>query len=376
MTFRPSVVPDRDNDIISTFTRSFERARNLVRSDQADRRAQSAFDLEQRVRTQALEDREFEAGVRRGQPGVFRTDGGAGQAGGAEPIAQALGAAGAVSPALGPDFRGVREVAKGGVGVRTEPSGPADATDVGGGFAFSRRMQREIEAGELREEQEAAEVSPAAERGRLEQRLEGRRLRGEEREAEAAGLETQHSQANALRAQFPDELEGVADDVQVITQGRLLAQQALRATPTGAQAASAGTRRDQSRAAILSNFQRKLATATRTAAAERDPVLEEMARRRGETLDTEIDRGEIMRETIRESAAAGDITAQEAQNLMGDVEAMLTESSATGPAGGILTQSEIEAFAAAVEDLPAAERDAELRDLGLDDDAIKQILGG
>jgi hypothetical protein len=373
MTFRPSVVPDRDNDIVSTFTRSFERARNLVRQDQADVRERKAFDLEQRVRTQALEDREFEAGVRRGQPGVFRTDGGAGQAGGAEPIAEALGAAGAVSPAFGPDLGAVREVAKGGVGVRTEP-GPADAVDVGGGFAFSRRMQQEIEAGELLTEQEAEEVSPAAEREGLETRAEARRLRGEERTAEAEATGREHSKANALRAQFPDELEGIADDVQVIEQGRLLVQQAIRSTPTGSQITSAGTRRDQSRAAILANFQRKLAVQEREASGQ--TLGERMiAKRLGET-PAEIDRGEIMRETIRESAAAGDITAAEAQNLMGDVEAMLTESSATGPAGGILSQSEIEAFAAAVEDLPAAERDAELRDLGLDDDAIKQILGG
>ncbi len=372
MTFRPSVVPDRDNDIVSTFTRSFERARNLVRQDQADVRERKAFDLDQRIRSQALEDREFEAGVKRGQAGVFRTE--TGGTGGAEPITQALGAAGATSPAFGPDLAPVREVAKGGVGVRTEP-GPADAVEVGEGFAFSRRMQKEIEASDLLTQQQAAEVSPAAEREGLESRSEARRARGEERKLEAEATGREHSKANALRAQFPDELEGISDDVQVIEQGRLLAQQALRSTPTGAQKASASTRRDQSRAAILSNFQRKLATATRTQAADRDPILEEMARRRGETLDTEIDRGEIMRETIRESAAAGDITAQEAQGLMGDVEAMLTESSATGPAGGTLAQSEIEAFAAAVEDLPEAEREAELRDLGLDEDAIKQILG-
>ena len=40
MTFRPSVLPDRDNDILSTFVRSFERARQLRRADQAASRAQ------------------------------------------------------------------------------------------------------------------------------------------------------------------------------------------------------------------------------------------------------------------------------------------------------------------------------------------------
>jgi len=40
VTFRPSVLPDRDNDVLSTFVRSFERARQLRRADQAASRAQ------------------------------------------------------------------------------------------------------------------------------------------------------------------------------------------------------------------------------------------------------------------------------------------------------------------------------------------------
>lgn len=71
MTFRPSVVPDRGNDIISTFTRSFESARNLVRQDQADKRARVLFEQETRSREQDIEDREFEAAVRGGQAGTF-----------------------------------------------------------------------------------------------------------------------------------------------------------------------------------------------------------------------------------------------------------------------------------------------------------------
>lgn len=71
MTFRPSVVPDRDNDIISTFTRSFESARNLVRQDQADKRARLQFEQETRSRERDIEDREFDAAVRSGQAGTF-----------------------------------------------------------------------------------------------------------------------------------------------------------------------------------------------------------------------------------------------------------------------------------------------------------------
>ena len=70
MTFRPSVLPDRDNDIISTFTRSFERARNLVRQDQANAREQKAFEQESRLRAFDIEDREFDAAIRQAAPGV------------------------------------------------------------------------------------------------------------------------------------------------------------------------------------------------------------------------------------------------------------------------------------------------------------------
>ncbi len=71
MTFRPSVVPDRDNDIISTFTRSFESARNLVRKDQADKRARVQFEQETRLREQDIEDRERDAAIASGQTGTF-----------------------------------------------------------------------------------------------------------------------------------------------------------------------------------------------------------------------------------------------------------------------------------------------------------------
>ena len=50
MTFRPSVLPDRDNNILDTFIRSFERARQLRRADQADARAQQEFNARQEDR--------------------------------------------------------------------------------------------------------------------------------------------------------------------------------------------------------------------------------------------------------------------------------------------------------------------------------------
>ena len=60
MTFRPSVLPDRDNDILSTFIRSFERARQLRRADQAESRAQAEFEARQEDREARREEQLFQ----------------------------------------------------------------------------------------------------------------------------------------------------------------------------------------------------------------------------------------------------------------------------------------------------------------------------
>ena len=57
MTFRPSVLPDRDNDVLSTFVRSFERARQIRRADQADSRAEAEFNARQEDREAQRQDR-------------------------------------------------------------------------------------------------------------------------------------------------------------------------------------------------------------------------------------------------------------------------------------------------------------------------------
>jgi hypothetical protein len=59
VTFRPSVLPDRDNDILSTFIRSFERARQLRRADQADARAGAEFNARQEDREARKAEAEF-----------------------------------------------------------------------------------------------------------------------------------------------------------------------------------------------------------------------------------------------------------------------------------------------------------------------------
>ena len=63
MTFRPSVLPDRDNDILSTFTRSFERARQQRRADQADSRAQGEFEARQEDREAQRKDKILDANI-------------------------------------------------------------------------------------------------------------------------------------------------------------------------------------------------------------------------------------------------------------------------------------------------------------------------
>jgi hypothetical protein len=63
MTFRPSVVPDRDNDILSTFVRSFERARQNRRADQADARAQQEHVARQEDREALRDDKILSANL-------------------------------------------------------------------------------------------------------------------------------------------------------------------------------------------------------------------------------------------------------------------------------------------------------------------------
>jgi hypothetical protein len=71
MAFRPSVLAEPGKDIISTFARSFESARQLVRQTQFDRRALALQDQEIRSREQDIEDRDFAAQQVRNRPGTF-----------------------------------------------------------------------------------------------------------------------------------------------------------------------------------------------------------------------------------------------------------------------------------------------------------------
>ena len=74
MAFRPSVLAEPGKDIISTFARSFESARQLVRQTQFDRRALQLQDQEIRLREQDIEDRDFAAEQIRNRPGTFEAE--------------------------------------------------------------------------------------------------------------------------------------------------------------------------------------------------------------------------------------------------------------------------------------------------------------
>lgn len=116
MTFRPSVQPDRDNDVLSTFVRSFERARQQRRADQADSRANAEFNARQEDREAQRQDRilqtnldvatdpglQFQRGFEINQelPGTRAQVTAEAPGGGRQTIAEALG----------PDLQTTREV--------------------------------------------------------------------------------------------------------------------------------------------------------------------------------------------------------------------------------------------------------------------------
>jgi hypothetical protein len=275
MTFRPSVLPDRDNDIISTFTRSFERTRNLVRKEQADVRERKRFEQESLLRGQEIEDREFDAAVRSGGAGTFDP----GRRGDRTPdtIEGALGrqtprapvGAGGLFPGAGADaadpdartpagpprllpgrggledvpglFSGVParpgadapEVGVGGVRVRTEPDGggptreqittpgflpepdlPEDAVALPGGSGrfFSETLRR------MREREEGA-ADIASESEALEGTAAGVRAIADERRRREtfealtpAELTQKEGAVDAFRRRFAEEMAEIPDE--------------------------------------------------------------------------------------------------------------------------------------------------------------------
>ncbi len=387
MTFRPSVVPDRDNDIISTFTRSFERARNLVRADQANAREQKRFDEESRIRQFDIEDREFDAAIRQAAPGVTPAGGARAPAfptGGAEPIGDAF----AVPPVSGggdlgvqiPDFEGGREEIPGvgGVGVVTEPAPGrrGDEVPLPGGGTFSRSLEESILAAEQeRETRRAADIEFDLPEAREERRLEERETITETAERQRE-INERFGEAQAFRNLFP-ELAEITNDDTVIAQGEILAQQQLRRTPTGASIASAAGRTDRGVANVLAVFERQLAAGL-SAARRRTPTAAERgaALRTGEAIDFEadVDRATIMRDAITSALTAGTINPEQAATMEQNVEQLLEQAGAGGGgAGGPLPEADLAFFLENTVGTTIEEQQAEWRSFGLDAQEIAQL---
>ena len=387
MTFRPSVLPDRDNDIISTFTRSFERARNLVRQDQANAREQKAFEQESRLRAFDIEDREFDAAIRQAAPGVTpagRTAAApAFPTGEAEPLGEAFAQPNipGVTGDLGievPDFTGGREdiPGVGGVGVITEPARRGDAVPLPGGGTFSRSLETSIlEAEQERETRRAADVQfdlPEARRERA----------GEEREEIVETAERQREitqregQARAFRTLFPEIPTDLGTDA-VIQMGEVLEARALRETPTGASVVSAQGRTDRGVANVLAVFERRLA-ADLSAARRQEPTpqqrLESLQSGVPFSAEGDVSRARIMEEAITSALTAGTITPDQAATMQNNVQGLLTQAGEGGATGGSLTEEDVAFFLENSGGGTIQQQAEQWRMDGLDEDEIAQLV--
>lgn len=159
MTFRPSVLPDRDSGIIGTFTRAFERTRGLLAQDAADRRAQEAFDTEQRGREADIESSLLESRLRIAEdPGL--------STGREAPITRAFRQqGGAVSPAGTPNVsRSLSQIAREAAGPERQPIGRLGEEDVFFTPGKRRAQQEEDVRSEFALEEELAEPERERER--------------------------------------------------------------------------------------------------------------------------------------------------------------------------------------------------------------------
>jgi hypothetical protein len=223
VTFRPSVLPDRDNDILSTFVRSFERARQLRRADQADARASAEFTARQEDREAQKQDRilqtnlevasrpelQFQRGFEINQqlPGTraqvtAETPGGGRQA---------------IAEALGPDLQTTREVEGELVG-----RGP-------GGREIFRSEEAGIQGRQEEQRRDLEFQRELDEPARLEQADADRQERGDlERALRAAGVAEEEIRVLVRNPQAARQrLQSISAQ-----SGRDTAAEAVRETPT------------------------------------------------------------------------------------------------------------------------------------------------
>jgi len=392
MTFRPSVLPDRDNNILDTFIRSFERARQLRRADQADARAQQEFNARQEDREAQREATILQSNLAvREDPSLsFEETFEVQQLPGTQATVTAEGPEGERTPIASAQGPTLMEVAQG-ERVGTGPGG----RDI----FFSER------AGEVGREQRA-EREIAAER-RLQE--------PERREAAEAQAQERTELANALRqagvpeAEIPVLVRNPEDARQRLQSisaqaGRTEAAEAGRvATTTGGErerAANISAIRDQfesvgrpisdAQAAIFEANPRMMEDALRPIPQERQDIIMEDLERMQDLLDDiegeELSNPEKLERKKRALIDGGYMgpaedfgtglarfqeARQEARNMAGTfLQPQQTAEPGAGPAaasglGGneprqTVSSAQIPAAAAIIEDLNFADRNAEI----------------
>lgn len=183
MTFRPSVLPDRDNNLLSTFTRTFEATRQAIRQDQADRRAQREFESREGERAFTREREEFalRADIARDPTISVGPETGA-QAGFRQ---QARGVTPAGQPDIFGALRGVSEEAAGPprVSLGMVPGTEEEAFFEPRGRERALRAEAELQRDIGRPEAEAEAAATAEERQELDTALESIGVPIEERRA-------------------------------------------------------------------------------------------------------------------------------------------------------------------------------------------------
>ena len=393
MTFRPSVQPDRDNDILSTFVRSFERARQLRRADQADSRASAEFTARQEDREAQKQatilqsnlairedpslsfDQAFEV---QQLPGTQATVTAEAPGGGREQIATAQG------PTLIETARGES--------VGTGPGGrEIFFSERAGEVGREQRAEREIAAERRLQEPERREAQEAAasERRELEDALRTAGVNEEEirvlvRNPQAARQRLQSISAQAGRA----ETAGAAREG-VTTGGER--ERAANITAIQDQFESVGRPISDAQAAIFEANPRMMEDALRPIPQERqDIILEDLERQQDVLDDIEADelsnaeKLERKKRALIDGGYMGPTEAfsvglarfqearQEARSMAGTFlqPVSLTPEPGAGPAeasglGGneprqTVSSAQIPAAAAIIEDLNFADRNAEI----------------
>ena len=330
-TFRPSVLPDRDNDILSSFTRAFESARQRSRQDQADRQATRLFEEKLLDLSEAREARNLEAGIRLATTPGFQTGQPAPsqQARSINEITRGLPqpmfqqeqdvlpgtAAGGPLPFTGTrrpeDIRGAGALPgeRGPVDVGTFQGQPVTVSDVA-----ARQIQesRIIRADEFAEGRPDA-VRAAAVRERNRQDLANLN--------EAGILDVDLRGENAFDF-FEDALtrEGQAE-VAALNRDAALGRAA--ASPTDAR-----TRRFN----LLSRFDRKVAAAEREFSSV-SPAMRLVLSERGSPM-AGPDLPSLMQQTIEESVDLELFTREQADEFLANIEGLVQLSTAGGGGGG------------------------------------------